>query len=56
MSKKKDNKKGNKGKGGFGKFLVVAVVVIVGGGAAAWFLAPDQVQAQLDSLKSMLGM
>jgi hypothetical protein len=51
---KKNNKKG--GKGGFGKVVVVMTLLLGLGGAAVWFLAPEQAQVQLNSLKNLLGL
>lgn len=58
MSKKNNKKGGDKkgGKGGFGKVVVVMTLLLGLGGAAVWFLAPEQAQAQLNSLKDLLGL
>ena len=50
------DKKGRKQKGGLGKKLAAVVVLAgVGLGAAFWF-APETMQAQLQALREMLGV
>ena len=51
MSDKKKQKKG-----GLGKKILGLVVVLGIGVAAAFYFAPDTMQAQLASLRSMLGV
>lgn len=55
MSNKKNGKKGSKSGGSCNVLLVMGLFLGVAG-ATLWFVAPDQVSAQLSNLKSMLGL
>lgn len=58
MSKNKGKKKGKDGgkSRGIGKVLLMMTLVLGVGGAALWFFAPEQVEAQMDGLKNLLGL
>ena len=50
------SKNNDKKKGGFGRILAIAAVVVGLGIGAVAYMAPDQVSAQIDALRGMLGL